>query len=227
MIGGPPQLRTTRALSQNLNVSSLPAVALPPVGLTFKSLIMNKIVIHDYSGILNDLKKFNRGVPSILKEVIRILQLVYNKLHDDALKTEQSARTYRLGTTTALANETPINDLHTISEKPLLFMVYVSETQKRMIGLRLEIVTIVNQSTSLIYDECISALNSLELSSLNSNFVEAEGIIISAESNMLLLEKLTDDIVNGRKALEPLITQVKFTRVLSFYLILMSPLTGF
>ena len=227
MIGGPSQLPIPRALSQNLNVSSLPAVALPPVGLTFKSLIINKIVIHDYSGILNDLKKFDQGAPSNVKEMNQILQLVYNKLHDDALKIAQSARTYRLGTTTALENETLINDLHTISKRSLLFMVYVSEMQKRVIGLRLEIVTIVNQSTSLMYDECKLSLNSLKFSSVLFDFVEAEGMIKSAESNMLLLEQLADDIVNSRKALEPLITQVKFTRVLSFYLILMSPLTGF
>ena len=227
VIGGPSQLPIPRALSQNLNVSSLPAVALPPVGLTFKSLIIDKIVIHDYSGILNDLKKFDQGAPSNVKEMNQILQLVYNKLHDDALKIAQSARTYRLGTTTALENETLINDLHTISKRSLLFMVYVSEMQKRVIGLRLEIVTIVNQSTSLMYDECKLSLNSLKFSSVLFDFVEAEGMIKSAELNMLLLEQLADDIVNSRKALEPLITQVKFTRVLSFYLILMSPLTGF
>ena len=212
MTSGPSQLPIPRALSQNLNGSSLPAVALPPVGLTFKSLIIDKIKVHDYSGILADLRKFEQGAPSTAEEVNQILQLVYNELHNDALKIAQSARTYRLGTTTSLENETLINDLHTISKRSLLFMVYVSEIQKRVIGLRLEIVAIVNQSTSLMYDECKLSLNSLKFSSVLFDFVEAEGIIIFAESNMLLLEKLADDIVSSRKALEPLQNQKELTR---------------
>ena len=216
MTSGPSQLPIPRALSKNLNVSSLPAVALPPVGPTFKSLIIDKIVIHDYSGILDDLKKFDQGAPSNVKEMNQILQLVYNELHNDALKIAQSARTYRLGTTTALENETLINDLHTVSDRSLLFMDFVSETQRPVIGRRLDIETIVNQSTSLIYDECKLSLNSLKFSSVLFDFIEAEGMIKSAESNMLLLEKLADDIANDRKAQEPLITQVNLSQSLFF-----------
>ena len=186
------------------------------VGQSFKSLIMdiststrNKILVHDYSGILDDLKKFHQGVPSIVKEVKQILQLVFKELHNDALKTEQSARSFRLGTTNALTNQTLINDLYTISERSLNFMTYVIYTQKPVIGIRLEIVTIMNQSRSLIFDQCKSSLDNLQFSSVRLDFLEAEGTIKSVESMLLLLEKLADDNTNDRKAQEPHITQVK------------------
>ena len=102
-------------------------------------------------------------------------------------------------------------------------MAYVSDTQKSVIGIRFEIVTIINETTSLICDECTSSLNSLQLSSVNFNFVEAEGMIKSAESMLLLLEKLADEMANNRKAQEPLITQVKFYKIDLFYLILIFP----
>ena len=86
----------------------------------------------------------------------------------------------------------------------------MSDTQKKVIGLRLEIVTIINETTNFICDVCKSSLNSLQLSSVNFNFVEAEGMIKSAESMLLLLVKLADDMINDRKAQEPLITQVNF-----------------
>ena len=200
------------------------------VGQSFKSLIMDiskstqsKILMHDYSGILDDLKKFDRNIPTILKEVEHILQLVFRELHNEASKIAQSALTYRLDTTTALVGQALINDLHTISEMSILYMAYVSETQKPVIGIRFEIVTIINQTTSLICEECTSSLNSLQLSSVNFNFVEAEGVIKSAESMLLLLEKLANDMANDRKAQEPLITQVKFYKIDLFYLILIFP----
>ena len=164
------------------------------------------------------------NIPTTLKEVKQILQLAFRELHNDASKIKQSSLRYRLGTTTALASQALINDLHAISERSLLFMAYVSETQKPVIGIRLEIVTIINETTRLIYDECKSSLDSLQLSSVNFNFVEAEGMIKSAESMLQLLVKLADDMANDRKAQEPLITQVFFfTGCFLFFRILIAP----
>ena len=68
------------------------------VGQSFKSLIMdiststrNKILVHDYSGILDDLKKFDCNIPTTLKEVKQILQLAFRELHNDASKIKQSS----------------------------------------------------------------------------------------------------------------------------------------
>ena len=200
------------------------------VGQSFKYLIMDiststrdKILVHDYSGILDDLKEFDCEIPSILKEMEHILQLVWKELRNDASKIAQSALTFRLDTTTALASQALINDLHAISERSILFMAYVSDTQKSVIDIRLEIVTIINETTSLICDECKSSLNSLQFSSAKFDFQEAEVMIKSAESMLLLLEKLADEMANNRKAQEPLITQVKFYKTDLFYLIFIFP----
>ena len=58
---------------------------------------------------------------------------------------------------------------------------------------------------------------------MNFNFLEAEGVIKSAESMLLLLEKLADEMANDRKAQEPLITQVKFYKTDLFYVIFIFP----
>ena len=194
------------------------------VGQSFKSLIKdiststrNKILVHDYSGTLDDLKKFDSRIPSVLKEVEHIIQLAFRELHTDASKIARSAPTYRFCPMTSLANQDLINDLRNLSRRSVLFMAYVVETQKTVIGLRLEIVTIINETTSLICEECKSSLNSLQLSSVNFNFVEAEGMIKSAESMLFILEKLADEMANDRKAQEPLITQVKLSEGALFF----------
>ena len=211
IMGGPLRSPIPRTSSQDLNGSFLQAVSLPPVGPTLKSLITEKILIHDYSGILDDLKTFDRKVPSNAKELKQILYAIFKELRNDASKIAQLAPTYQFDMMTTLASPALINDLHAISERSILFMAYVSDTQKSVIGIRLEIVTIINETTSLICEECKSSLNGLQLSSVNFNFLEAEGVIKSAELKLLLLEKLADEMINDRKAQEPLITQVKFS----------------
>ena len=204
------------------------------VGQSFKSLIIDiitstksKIRIHDYSGTLHDLKMFDSGIPSVLKEVEHIILLAFKELHDDASKIARSAPTYQFCPTTSLANQDLINDLRNLSRRSVLFMAYVGETQKTVIGLRLEIVTMVNETTSLICDECKSSLNSLQLSSVKFDFVEAEGMIKSAESMLFLLEELADEMANDRKAQEPFITQVKPSEGASFFSSLLLPYPHF
>ena len=185
------------------------------VGHKFKSLlsdisnsIRNKILTHDYDGILDDLRKFDRNNPAIIEEMKQILQLVFKALHDQERKIADSVLLYRLDTSSAAANQSLIYDLRKVSVNSMQFMLFVSKGQMKVILTEIEIITCINRSRFSLCTACKSGLENTQPSSTKCNFVETEEIIRSADSMFQLLETLAKDINDARIAQEPLITQV-------------------
>ena len=186
------------------------------VGLMFKTIINNigtstkdKILIHDYDGILDDIKKFDVQNSQINVKVDEILKAVFIELHNQERDIEDRVSKFRSDTTCTKESEALIDELRDISDKLNLFVAHVNPTQFQSVKSVNDISTGVYQTMLSISRKGKSCIDSIQISLTVSTDMEAEERIIFAESMLLRLEKLTDAITDASKAQDHLMSQVR------------------
>ena len=169
----------------------------------------NKIAMHDYDGILDDIKKFDVKNSQINIKVDEILKAVFTALQIQEREIADRVQKFRLDTTCTKESEVLIDELCNISDKLSLFLAHVTPTQ-------LESVKIVNDIGAGIYQTMQSiskagkaCVDNIQLSFTKIYYFEAEETVTYAESMIIRLEKLTASIAGTSEAQEHLISQVR------------------
>ena len=150
----------------------------------------HKIPTHDFDGILNDLKNFNRDDPFIAVELRGILQEVYATLSIMLKRDFKTAESFRLGMTSHEATEALLKSLREIAEKSSLFVTYLAVDQADEFAKMKCINDGISKALHLICSDCKSRVDDLKVRLGESSFYEAEVILAAATATLPLLVHL-------------------------------------
>ena len=185
------------------------------IALKFKAAIMkiststrNRIVTHDFKGVVQDLNGFDRSNPLVSADVKGILREVYKSLEDQQHKIEKSVLSFKLSTTTEAANQLLIDGLRELYGNSMRFVPFLASTQVPLITKVGDIAACMTRCLHRICKECMSCIDDLQISSAKCNFMRTEELLKSATSVLSLLDGLVSDMMQARAAQEPFVSEV-------------------
>ena len=150
----------------------------------------HKIPIHDFDGVLNDLKNFGTGNLLVAAELRGIVQEVYATLSTMLKRDSKTAESFRLGATSHEATVALLDSLHEIAEKSSLFVKYLADDQIDEHAKMKSVSGGVNSALRLVCSDCKSRVGDLKVALGESSFYETETMLASATVTLPLIEQL-------------------------------------
>lgn len=170
-----------------------------------KSDTCDRILNEDFQGILDELKKYNRGDSFVSADVRSILEKVFPALTVQMRKITATSVTIKVSATTKGVISVYFDSLLHLYKYSILFRTHLEDNQLKEINEGIEIAKGINKILHDVCVECKSSLTNLRVTAAKGNFFEAEDILHLIEQVHSLLVGLAKEMQNIKMAHEQVI----------------------